>query len=309
MNLPSEKLDYNDARAYQVWLWQSRHRSFEDKNINKNELNYLKERISKELMNHDNLEVISEYPKNDMAKTPEGNQHTDNTSCQSEDCFIEMGHNLKCDKILIVSFSERRNILLINLKLLDIAKKDFEASEHIPVHNKRILSEVSMEPLSSLIKKEYSKDEFTDIFLIELELGWNSSVGLGARLDIPITEHISWNIGAGTGNWWGTRLSASMRYYFDFPPEKKLPYSNALSIGSTLNLGNSPNHKSVPVLNISVIRNFRLPSVSVKVYTEVGYSIPLVKNFYVNKDLLYGYDDEDKKREPGGFILSAGIAW
>ena len=222
-------------------------------------------------------------------------------NCQKRKCLVNLARIIKAEKILTGYIDAVDDEIIVKIRILDVIYGSFERKgKRKFIEKSKLLFEV--QSLVESLINIYSIDDI-NFFFIEAEIGWNGAVGLGGRLDIRISEHMTLNLGAGTSGWWDKRFSAALRYYLRYP------YGFAFSIGGAYNLGQGYK-RPVPVLNISAIRSFRLLPSS-RFYFEVGYAIPLTNRFYDDEDWenswLYTWDDEIQK--PCGPMISFGFAW
>lgn len=161
----------------------------------------------------------------------------------------------------------------------------------------------------------------------EFEWGWNGYVGLGARLDYPIFDHVSINGGVGLGLW-GYRLSGAIRFYPEYP------YGWAFSAGFAYNTGEKYKEKlttqdpmdddtfnekvkytlkPVTCLNASIIYSIQVNGNN-RIYFEGGYSYAFKKPEYTyttesGRKLTDDSKDYFNLRAPGGIILTVGYAF
>ncbi|MDH5721451.1 MAG: hypothetical protein OEZ13_12665 [Spirochaetia bacterium] len=222
-------------------------------------------------------------------------------NCQKRKCLVNLARIIKAEKILTGSIDAVDEEIIVKIRILDVIYGSFERKGKRKFEDKNRLPFEAQSLVESLINI-YSIDDI-NFFFIEAEIGWNGAVGLGGRIDFRISEHMTLNLGAGISNWWDKRLSAALRYYLRYP------YGYAFSVGGAVSFGR-PHKRPIPVLNLSVIKSFRLLPSS-RFYFELGYAIPLVKKFYYDErtEEYYSTLAEKEIQKPCGPMISFGFAW
>ncbi|MDH5720670.1 MAG: hypothetical protein OEZ13_08640 [Spirochaetia bacterium] len=108
-----------------------------DKNISKEESRFLTEKIRTALIKTNLYEVISNDQIEQMMNIKAAKQAVGSGSCSSEECIIDLGNALECEKMLTGNVFKAFGIFTINAKILDVVSQRYEKAEEVTVSNEK----------------------------------------------------------------------------------------------------------------------------------------------------------------------------
>ncbi|MDH5717936.1 MAG: hypothetical protein OEZ22_09890 [Spirochaetia bacterium] len=107
-----------------------------DKNISKEESGFITEKIRTSLIKTGLYEVISNDQIENMMKIKGAKQSVGAGSCTSEECIIDLGNALECEKMLTGNILKAFGLFTINGKVLDVVSQHYEKAEEVTISKK-----------------------------------------------------------------------------------------------------------------------------------------------------------------------------
>ncbi|MDH5720815.1 MAG: hypothetical protein OEZ13_09410 [Spirochaetia bacterium] len=191
--------------------------------VTKGEAKYLTERVRTELIKTGLFEVISNDQIETMMKTQEKKQGIGPGSCNTEQCIIDLGNALECEKMLVGSAQGAFKEFVINGKILDVVSQQYEGAEDETINNKDEFPEAARRMITKLTTRYKGAND------IEIGSdGANYTGMLWRSFVLPGWGHIYAGQKRGYiySGIWALTTGALLWSHFDFK-SKKQKYSDA----------------------------------------------------------------------------------
>ena len=119
--------------------------------INKEEAKYLTEKVRSALIQTRQFEVISNDQIENMMAMEAKKQGVGPGSCNTEQCIIDLGNALECEKMLVGSAGEAFGEFSINAKILDVVLQQYENAADVSVNNKSDFPKAAKDVVKKLV--------------------------------------------------------------------------------------------------------------------------------------------------------------
>jgi len=127
--------------------------------VTKEEALFLTDRVRIALIKTGSFDVISNDQLEAMVKIKEKKQGIGSGSCNTEQCIIDLGNALECEKMMVGSAAGAFGEFVISGKILDVVTQQYELAENITIKEKSEFSEASTELISLLIDQYADEEE------------------------------------------------------------------------------------------------------------------------------------------------------
>ncbi|MDH5718546.1 MAG: hypothetical protein OEZ22_13045 [Spirochaetia bacterium] len=124
-------------------------------NITKDEAKYLTEKVRSALIQTRKYEVISNDQIETMMAVEAKKQGVGPGSCSSEQCIIDLGNALECEKMLVGSAGEAFGEYSINAKVLDVVLQQYENAADVSVASKNEFPTAAKEVVKKITGENY----------------------------------------------------------------------------------------------------------------------------------------------------------
>ncbi|MDH5719975.1 MAG: penicillin-binding protein activator LpoB [Spirochaetia bacterium] len=121
--------------------------------ISKEEAAYLTEKVRNALINTGLFEVISNDQIENMMAMEAKKQGVGSGSCNTEQCIIDLGNALECEKMLIGKASGAFGEFSVSGKILDVVSQQYEKAQDVTISNKNDFPEAARNMVSRLTSK------------------------------------------------------------------------------------------------------------------------------------------------------------
>ncbi|MDH5717056.1 MAG: hypothetical protein OEZ22_05405 [Spirochaetia bacterium] len=118
--------------------------------ITKDEARYLTEKVRSALIQTRQYEVISNDQIETMMAVEAKKQGVGPGSCNTEQCIINLGNALECEKMLVGSAGEAFGEYSINAKVLDVVLQQYENAADVSVKDKNDFPKAAKEVVTKL---------------------------------------------------------------------------------------------------------------------------------------------------------------
>ncbi|MDH5717913.1 MAG: hypothetical protein OEZ22_09775 [Spirochaetia bacterium] len=123
--------------------------------ITKDEAKYLTEKVRSALIQTRQYEVISNDQIETMMQVEAKKQGVGPGSCSTEQCIIDLGNALECEKMLVGSAGEAFGEYSINAKVLDVVLQQYENAADVSVASKNDFPKAAKDVVAKLTGESY----------------------------------------------------------------------------------------------------------------------------------------------------------
>jgi len=128
-------------------------------NITESEAIFLTDKVRTSLIKTHLFEVISNDQLKNMIEIKAQKQGLGAGSCSTEECIIDLGNALECEKMFIGKAAEAFGQYSISGKILDVVTQKYEEAQDINVDDKKSFPDAAKELVKKLTRN-YSSGEF-----------------------------------------------------------------------------------------------------------------------------------------------------
>ncbi|MDH5719452.1 MAG: hypothetical protein OEZ13_02410 [Spirochaetia bacterium] len=118
--------------------------------LTEDEAAWLTDSIRTALIGTDKYEVISNDQIENMMKLEAKKQGVGSGSCSSEQCIIDLGNALECEKVLTGKASGAFGVFSITGKILDVVAQKYEKAQEVTIKNKNDFPQAAQDMVRKL---------------------------------------------------------------------------------------------------------------------------------------------------------------